>query len=80
MAKLKRHSTHTHNEHVRSRPRLTNDDDAPFGSPVHALHEKLNQRVITAPNIHATPAARILYFVVIPAMLWAMIIQTARIL
>jgi hypothetical protein len=80
MANLKQQSTYKQEAHVRVRPRLTGEDDAPIGSPVHALHEKLNQRVIAAPNIHATPAARILYFVIIPAMLWAMIIQTARIL
>jgi len=78
MVKLKRHSTHTHS--VRARPRLTSDEDSPLSSPVHAMHAKLHQRVLAAPNIHATPAARILYFVVAPALLWAMIIQTARIL
>jgi hypothetical protein len=80
MAKLKRHSTDKHSEQVRTRPRITTEEDAPFASPVHVLHERLNQRVFASPNVHSTPVARILYFIVIPATLWAMIIQTARIL
>lgn len=70
----------TRSPHAGACARSIGDADASFGSPLHDLHENHDKRGNASANIHATPAARILYFIVLPALLWAMIIQTARIL